>query len=106
MTWHLYVHSDGRPDIVEYELDLALFPGFVYLGAYAEKPDVRGKKYVNGQWVRASSAPEYVDQRRMTYPSYGEQFDMLWHAMDNEQIPRVEPFYSQIKGVKDQFPKT
>jgi hypothetical protein len=106
MTWHLYAHPDGRIDAVEYQLELSLFSGFVYLGEYNEKPDVNGKKYENGQLVQVSSPFEYAYQRRMAYPSYGEQFDMLWHAMDNEQIPRVEPFYSQIKGVKDQFPKT
>jgi hypothetical protein len=30
---------------------------------------------------------------------------MLWHAMDDHHLPRVEPFYSRIKAVKDAYPK-
>ena len=48
----------------------------------------------------------YVENRQAAYPSYGEQFDMLWHAMNSGQTPKVEPFYSQIKRIKDQFPKS
>jgi hypothetical protein len=106
MTWYLYANADGWPDVTQQQLDLRLFPGYTYIGESSIPPDVRGKRYVNGTWVRGRPDPEYVEKRQFAYPSYGEQFDMLWHAMDNEQIPRVEPFYSQIKGVKDQFPKT
>lgn len=47
----------------------------------------------------------YQELRQAAYPSMGDQLDMFWHAMNNGQIPRIEPFYSEIKGVKDQFPK-
>lgn len=43
--------------------------------------------------------------RRRAYPPLGDQMDMLWHAMDDNVMPRVEPFYSQIKAVKDANPK-
>lgn len=48
---------------------------------------------------------DYRKLRERAYPSYGAQFDMLWHAMNDGQIPKVEPFYSDIKAVKDKFPK-
>lgn len=48
---------------------------------------------------------DYKTMRKESYPSYGDQFDMLWHAMDGGQIPKVEPFYSDIKAVKDKYPK-
>jgi hypothetical protein len=31
---------------------------------------------------------------------------MLWKAMNENTLPRAEPFYSTIKGVKDLYPKT
>lgn len=47
----------------------------------------------------------YVKQRQSAYPSLGDQMDMLWHAMDDEIIPRVEPFYTDILNIKAQYPK-
>ena len=47
----------------------------------------------------------YYTERAMAYPSVGSQLDMLWHAMREGQFPMVEPWYSTIKAVKDQYPK-
>lgn len=47
----------------------------------------------------------YFMRRRDAYPPVTDQLDMLWHAMDDGLIPRIEPMYSQIKAVKDRFPK-
>jgi hypothetical protein len=47
----------------------------------------------------------YKNQRALEYPQVSDQLDMLWHAMDNETLPKVEPFYSTIKAVKDKYPK-
>ncbi len=38
--------------------------------------------------------------RAAMYPSVEEQLDMLWHAMDDGQMAKVEPFYSSLKQVK------
>lgn len=66
-------------------------------------------KYQDGQFVQTTESwigePSYDLARVRAYPSLGDQMDMLWHAMNNNVIPRVEPFYSQIKAVKEQFPK-
>lgn len=54
----------------------------------------QAQKYKNDQ----------VGLRRAVYPSIEDQLDMLWHAMDDDASKRLEPFYSAIKAVKDQFP--
>lgn len=43
--------------------------------------------------------------RKAAYPAVTEQLDMLWHAMDDGTMPRIEPMYSQIKAVKAANPK-
>lgn len=42
--------------------------------------------------------------RRGTYPNLADQLDMLWHGMNDDESKRIEPFYSAIKAIKDQFP--
>lgn len=49
--------------------------------------------------------PGYDKMRQGNYPPIGEQLDMLWHAMDTCQIPRAEPFYSEILAIKQRYPK-
>ena len=65
--------------------------------------------YQDGQFVQTTESwlpePSYSLARARAYPSLGDQMDMLWHAMDASVMPRVEPFYSQIKAVKDANPK-
>lgn len=54
------------------------------------------------------STPEpspYFMRRRLAYPPVSDQLDMLWHAMNNGDLPKVEPMYSRIKAVKDAYPK-
>lgn len=48
---------------------------------------------------------DYRKARLDAYPGVNEQLDMLWHAMDGFHMPRVEPFYSRLKAVKDAYPK-
>lgn len=48
---------------------------------------------------------QYKRDRKYAYPPIEEQLDMLWHAMDNDEFKKIEPFYSAIKQVKDRFPK-
>lgn len=54
----------------------------------------------------AAKKPAYAVDRGRAYPPVAEQLDMLWHAMNNGQMPIAEPFYSRIKAVKDAHPKT
>lgn len=48
---------------------------------------------------------DYVQKRITQYPEVTEQLDMLWHAMDADETKRLEPFYSEIKQIKDSAPK-
>lgn len=48
---------------------------------------------------------DYRKLREEEYPKLGDQLDALWHAMDQNILPRIEPFYSDIKAVKDRYPK-
>ena len=49
---------------------------------------------------------DYTTKRKEAYPTIEEQLGMLWHAMNNGEIPKAEPFYSSIKDVKDLYPKS
>jgi hypothetical protein len=61
---------------------------------------------VDGVCVKTvTGQTSYAKQRQNAYPSLGDQMDMLWHAMDDNIIPRVEPFYTDILNVKEQYPK-
>jgi hypothetical protein len=60
--------------------------------------------------VKGGRPPEPIDMdyrkaRLGAYPGVNEQLDMLWHAMDEFHMPRVEPFYSRLKVVKEAYPK-
>lgn len=61
---------------------------------------------VDGKCVKTLTAQTwYAAERQAAYPAIGDQLDALWHAMDNNLIPQIEPFYSQVKAVKDKYPK-
>lgn len=49
---------------------------------------------------------EYKTMRLNEYPNIGDQLDAFWHAMNNNIIEKIEPFYSQIKSIKDKYPKS
>jgi hypothetical protein len=48
---------------------------------------------------------DYRKLRVAEYPKLGDQFDAIWHAMDQGLLPKIEPMYSEIKAVKDKYPK-
>ena len=52
---------------------------------------------------------KYKDDRRSSYPTIGDQLDMLWHAIDtgNWTAAKVKTtdFYTELKAVKDANPK-
>ena len=51
--------------------------------------------------------PAYVSQRKSAYPSIGDQLDMLWHSIDeNEELKsKYFSFYQAIKSIKTKYPK-
>lgn len=50
------------------------------------------------------SETDYTWQRANEYISIGDQLDMLWHAMDDGTLPKVESFYNHRKEVKENNP--
>ncbi len=51
--------------------------------------------------------PAYVSQRKLAYPSIGDQLDMLWHSIDQNSALKSQyfDFYEAIKAVKVKHPK-
>ena len=50
-------------------------------------------------------ATEYQRKRVVEYPPIADQLDMLWHAMDDGTLTKVDTFYNSNKAVKDKYPK-
>ena len=47
----------------------------------------------------------YSEKRSGSYPTIGEQLDMLWHAIDTGTLDKNSTFYTRLKAVKDKYPK-
>jgi hypothetical protein len=47
----------------------------------------------------------YIQLRKRAYPPVEKQLDVFWHAMDSGNFPKLEPWYSQIKSIKNSYPK-
>lgn len=45
------------------------------------------------------------EHRKAAYPPLEEQLDMLWHAMDQGEIPPAREWYETIKRIKENAPK-
>jgi hypothetical protein len=105
MAYHLYVKPGGFADISEYPLSLDIFPDYAYLGEFAAKPDVDGKRYVDGAWVRGDREPEHLENRRKAYPKTNELIQALWRAMDQGILPKVPGFYDKIDEANKRFPE-
>ena len=50
-------------------------------------------------------AKVYARNRASAYDSIGDQFDMLWHAIDGDALDKTSDFYTKLKKVKDDNPK-
>ena len=44
-------------------------------------------------------------QRDRVYPQLGEQFDKLWHDINNGTLDNTGVFFTALKEVKDTYPK-
>jgi hypothetical protein len=104
MTYHLYVNSNGYGSISEYPLNPEIFPEYAYLGEFSAKPDIDGKRYVDGSWVWAGE-PVYLTKRRKAYPNTQELIQALWRAMDQGILPKVPGFYDKIDEANKRFPE-
>jgi hypothetical protein len=50
-------------------------------------------------------AKEYQRNRAVAYPQLGEQFDKLWHDINNGTLDNTGEFFTALKEVKDNNPK-
>ena len=52
---------------------------------------------------------EYARDRATEYPEIKDQLDMLWHAIDTGDWTaakvKLTSFYTELKAVKDKYPK-
>lgn len=88
-----------------------------YLIATGSCPDGLEKRQAHGTYqvklgeppagLKPKPAPAdgYDKQRAAAYPPVEAQMDMLWHAMHQGNMPKIEPFYSNILAVKQRYPK-
>lgn len=104
MTYYLYKRPDGLPEVTTMPLIPEIYPGYV-LVRESEDPIQTYDKVLDSNHELVDRPKQYVELRKMAYPSVGDQLDLLWHAMDDGVMPKVEPFYSNIKAVKEQYPK-
>ena len=51
------------------------------------------------------TVPEYKIARQREYPDITEQFDKLWHDINNGTLDNTGAFYTALKTVKDDNPK-
>ena len=54
---------------------------------------------------RSKPTKTYSEKREGSYPTVGEQLDMLWHAIDTGTLDKNSTFYTRLKAVKDKYPK-
>jgi hypothetical protein len=78
----------------------ALYPNVVTVDDDAGAFDIQGNQVqIDIALVNAWVNPEaYKDLRRLEYPSFAEQFDLLYHG-------GLEAWKASIKSVKDKYPK-
>ena len=55
------------------------------------------------------NSDSYSNKRKLSYPALGEQFDLLYHAIDANEFgadAKTSGFYTKLKAVKDKYPKS
>jgi len=50
-------------------------------------------------------ANQYQRDRAVAYPALAEQFDKLWHDINNGTLDETGEFFTALKTVKDDNPK-
>tara|TARA_R100000008_G_C3585267_1_gene171736 strand:- start:1952 stop:2143 length:192 start_codon:yes stop_codon:yes gene_type:complete len=59
--------------------------------------------------VNLTKTQTYTEDRQNEYPKIKNQMDMLWHAIDDGVFgnsAKSTDFYTQLKAVKDKYPKS
>jgi hypothetical protein len=104
MTYYLYRLPNGVPELLTHPLPPQCPDGTRLIRTTQERVDVVNMRFNENDELVPVALP-YTTRRRMAYPRIGDQLDALWHAMDQGTLPKAEPFYSDIKAVKDANPK-
>ena len=68
------------------------------------KADIEAKM---NEMANEPEQSDYAQQRRNAYPEIGDQLDMLWHSIDQDEELKTKyfNFYQAIKSVKIKHPK-
>ena len=73
------------------------------------QPSVADIEAADTIWQTEYDSQEYARDRAPEYPSTGDQLDMLWHAIDTGDWTaakvKLTSFYTELKAVKDKYPK-
>ena len=80
-------------------------------GVQVELSSEEAQEFVD-KWADAELARQldeeangYKVARQMAYPALTEQFDKLWHDINNGTLDNTGAFYTALKTVKDNNPK-
>lgn len=80
-------------------------------GVQVELSSEEAQEFVD-KWADAELARQldeeangYKFARQMEYPALAEQFDKLWHDINNGTLDNTGAFYTALKTVKDDNPK-
>lgn len=63
---------------------------------------------IRAEWAaneKEAAATEYSRKRQDEYPSFADQLESLWKAMDSGEIPKATIFYDGIARVRQKYPK-
>jgi hypothetical protein len=81
----------------------------VYFSAEEETARDAEEKAVADERADYEANHKYKDDRKSSYPTIGDQLDMLWHAIDSGDWTaakvKTTDFYTKLKTVKDDNPK-
>ena len=69
--------------------------------------EISAREAEEAAFLADKAANGYKSARARSYPAFGEQLDLLWHAIDADADLKVKlaGFYNAIKAEKDANPK-
>jgi hypothetical protein len=55
--------------------------------------------------IKEEEINKYLKKREIEYPTIEEQLDMLYHSMNNGEIPKATEWFTTIHNIKLKYPK-
>ena len=79
----------------------------VQIDLTSEEADAILDEWTDNEHARQvdEDANGYKYDRQSAYPALAEQFDKLWHDINNGTLDNTGAFYTALKTVKDDNPK-